>query len=52
MISEYSRVKTDMGGVKAPGEVIDGIKTSKYLIDEIPFGRNPDLHGKYFNDKC
>ncbi|CAK78304.1 unnamed protein product (macronuclear) [Paramecium tetraurelia] len=45
-------VKTDMGGPKAPGEVKDGIFTSRYLIEELPYGRNPQYHAKYFNDKA
>lgn len=41
-----------MGGQNAPGSIEDGVVTSKYLIDEVPFGRNSEFHGKYFNDKC
>lgn len=41
-----------MGGAKAPGEVVDGIFTSRHLIEQVPFGRNPEHHAKYFNDKA
>lgn len=36
----------------APGTLDDGIKTSLYLINEVPFGRNDNYHGRYFNNEC
>lgn len=28
----------------------DGVVTSTFLIDTLPFGRDEQYHGKYFND--
>jgi hypothetical protein len=33
-------IKTDLGGPNAPGDLDDGVVTSKYLIDVIPFQRD------------
>ncbi|CAD8204375.1 unnamed protein product [Paramecium octaurelia] len=45
-------IKTDMGGPQAPGSLDDGVVTSQYLINDLPFQREERYHGKYFNDKA
>lgn len=44
-------LKTDMGGKAAPQEVDEGIYTCMELIMK-PFGRDPSLHGHYFNENA
>lgn len=41
-----------MGGKEAPGTLDEGIVTSTYLIETLPFKRDEKYHGKYFNDKA
>ncbi|CAD8201504.1 unnamed protein product [Paramecium pentaurelia] len=45
-------IKTDMGGPQAPGSLDDGVVTSQFLINNLPFQRDEKYHGKYFNDKA
>ncbi|CAD8122155.1 unnamed protein product [Paramecium sonneborni] len=45
-------IKTDMGGPYAPGNLDDGVVTSQFLINNLPFQRNDKYHAKYFNDKA
>lgn len=42
-------IQTRMGGPNATGKLDDGVVTSLHLIDKVPFGRDPNLHGRYFN---
>ncbi|CAD8072085.1 unnamed protein product [Paramecium sonneborni] len=48
LCSSWMRVKTDMGGPKAPSEIKDGIFTSKFLIQELPYGRKSTISCQVF----
>lgn len=39
-----------MGGQNAPGTLDEGVVTSTYLVDTLPFKRDDKYHGKYFNN--